>query len=133
MRERRAQGFLQLPGVLHVAAKNSASIRELREVWIDKIRAEADHSNRLHFQFHETERVVLIDDDLYRRLELPQAQQFPHKHSQSAVAGKRDHLPAGKSYLRTDRLWQGIGHGAVVKGTEQAALAVHGQVSCSPD
>src|SRR5271155_277375 len=72
MGESRAQSFLKLPRVLHIPAKNSASIGELGKVRIDEIRAEADHSYRLHFQLHETQRVVLIDDDLHRRFLLPQ-------------------------------------------------------------
>src|SRR5208283_1016691 len=50
-----------------------------------------------------------------------------------AIARHRDHLPAWITDLRADGLRQSIGHGSVVKRTDNPSFAVHGEIPGGPD
>src|SRR4051794_27187818 len=47
---------------------------------------------------------LLNTTTLHRQAELHEAQEIAHQHGEAAIAGQRDHLPAGKRGLGADRL-----------------------------
>jgi hypothetical protein len=51
----------------------------------------------------------------------------------AAIARQRDHLAFAIARLRTDCLRNCIGHRSVSEGSEKTALAVHAQISRSPN
>src|SRR6266851_10462035 len=63
MIERGAQNLLQFPRIFNVSTENAACISQLRKIRVLKIRTEADDSRSLHLEFHETQGIILIDDD----------------------------------------------------------------------
>ena len=53
-----------------------------------QIDAGFDEARGFHFQRHEAENTVVVDDDFYRELHLSQGEEVTHEHAEAPVAGE---------------------------------------------
>src|SRR5580698_8320643 len=133
MFESRRQGRFQILRSLHTGSVNTCRLGQPCEIRIDQFRAVVKQPSRLHFQLYETERVVIENDQLHRQVELSEREQIPEQHGQPTISGKCNDLPVWMAGLHPNGLGKSVRHGAVIKGAEQPALSVHGEIACSPN
>jgi hypothetical protein len=113
--------------------KNARGLGHLREIRVMQAGSKIEDAGRLHFQFDKGQRAVVKDDGLDRQLQLAKREQIAHEHGETTVSRHRDHLTAGMTDLRSNRLRERIGHGAVHERAEQSALAIHVEIARGPD
>ena len=133
MRQRRLDRGCEIGGVLDTRRVHAHRRRHRSKIRVLQPDAEIEEAGRHHLELDEAERAVVEDDDLHRQIVLNEREEIAHQHRKAAVARQRDHLARRKCRLHADRLRHGVGHRAVTKRAEHAALAVHLQVARRPD
>ena len=81
------------------------------------------HALNQHFQFHHAQRGVIKDHGLHRQIVATYRQQLAHQHCQAAITRETDDLAVAVCLLHANSLWQCVGHGAVLPGTNHAVTA----------
>jgi len=131
------KGLLQraadISWLLYAQGLDSHGLGNLGKVEVLETGAEIRKSSNHHFEFHHAKPAVVEDSDFDRQVVQGKGKEVSHQHAETAIAAESHNLPLGVQELRSNRLWQCVGHRAVLEGSEQAASLPHSQVSSRPD
>src|SRR5580658_7246798 len=126
-----ARGHIR--GVFDSYTHHADGFGKLGEVWILQIRLIVGKACGFHLEFHHTQSAVVEHEYLNREVVLCDCQQVTHEHRETAVSGQGDHLSSGIGALCANRHGERVGHGPVVKGTDDAPALGRLDVPRGPD
>ena len=80
-------------GIFQAKGTDADRFGHFRKVGVIESCAMFDQASGFHLQLDEAERAIVEEDDFHRQLELANGEKIAHQHTETPVAGKRDHLP----------------------------------------
>src|ERR1700678_2493133 len=123
----------QISRVFDSYTHHADGLGKFGEVWILQICLIIGKSAGFHLEFHHSESAIVKHQYLYREVVLRKCQQVTHEHRETAISTDCYYLSTGVGALSSDGLSERVGHGSVVKGTDEPPVLGRLDIPGRPD
>ena len=122
----------QVLGSLDTPSPDAERVADRGEVRVDQVGGEVHEAGGLHLELDEVQRGVVEDHHLHRQVLWISVTSSPSIMVKPPSPASATTCRPGVGGLHADRLWDRVGHRAVVERADQPAPAVHPQLARGP-